>query len=285
MILVAGGTGRLGSIVVSRLADRGSRYGFSPAIRIRRSPPGRENRDRPRRRARPCERRSGDARRDHRRLRGAGLRRARPSDAGVGRSRWQCQSHWTRRRPSAHVVLMSVVGRFCRQPDGALPRQVRSRAVCPREWHALDRRARHCLHRVVGRVDLEGVVFGRGDNPINFVSVRDVAAVVEHAVVDSAWRARAVEVGGPQNLTFNELAALVQEVRGHPQRIRHVPRGAARAGAARPPTAGRPHDGHRRHDLRRHRGALEVSGSSDDRRPSRLAARGSTVSACRVSVS
>jgi NADH dehydrogenase len=60
-------------------------------------------------------------------------------------------------------------------------------------------------------------VFGRGANPINFVSVRDVAAVVHRAVVDPGLRGEVVEVGGPENLTMTELARLVtgQEKVGH----------------------------------------------------------------------
>lgn len=60
-------------------------------------------------------------------------------------------------------------------------------------------------------------VFGRGVNPINFVSVRDVAAVVHRAVVDPGLRGEVVEVTGPENLTMTELARLVtgQDKVGH----------------------------------------------------------------------
>ena len=67
-------------------------------------------------------------------------------------------------------------------------------------------------------------VFGRGENPINFVSVNDVAAVVERAVTDTGLRGQLIEVGGPQNITFNELAALLQQTGGRPAKVRHVPR-------------------------------------------------------------
>jgi uncharacterized protein YbjT (DUF2867 family) len=73
------------------------------------------------------------------------------------------------------------------------------------------------------------IVFGRGQNPINFVSVADVAAVVERAVTDTGLRGQEIEVGGPQNLTFNELAALLQKIRGCPARVRHVPPALLRA--------------------------------------------------------
>ena len=72
------------------------------------------------------------------------------------------------------------------------------------------------------------LVFGRGDNPINFVSASDVAGAVEQAVVDPTLHDRAVEVGGPDNYTFNELAVLVQEAVGRDAAVIHVPRVALR---------------------------------------------------------
>lgn len=83
------------------------------------------------------------------------------------------------------------------------------------------------------------IVPGRGDNPINFVSVVDVAAVVERAVIDTGWRGRTLEVGGPHDLTFNQLAELLQAARSHRTRIRHVPRSLLRLAApfARPARA------------------------------------------------
>jgi uncharacterized protein YbjT (DUF2867 family) len=75
----------------------------------------------------------------------------------------------------------------------------------------------------------KGIVFGRGDNPINFVSVRDVAEIVTDAVVDPTRRGHVIEVGGPEDLTFNELAAALRDVRGAPAKVRHVPRTMLRA--------------------------------------------------------
>lgn len=79
-----------------------------------------------------------------------------------------------------------------------------------------------------GRVQL----FGKGENPISFVSVEDVAAAVVHAVEDPALRGHVIEVGGPESLTFNEFARLVDP---HHE-PRHVPRALLRvmATAARP---------------------------------------------------
>ena len=66
------------------------------------------------------------------------------------------------------------------------------------------------------------IVFGRGDNPINFVSVTDVAALAEHVVTDPAARGRILQIGGPDNLTFNQLAAAIQAAAGRTSAPRHV---------------------------------------------------------------
>jgi uncharacterized protein YbjT (DUF2867 family) len=68
------------------------------------------------------------------------------------------------------------------------------------------------------------VVFGRGENPINFVSVTDVAHLIRHAVGDTALRGRAIDIGGPDNMTFNQFAGTLLAVTGEVGSIRHVPR-------------------------------------------------------------
>jgi NADH dehydrogenase len=67
------------------------------------------------------------------------------------------------------------------------------------------------------------LVFGRGQNPINFVSVADVAALVEATVLDPAARGETVSIGGPENLTLVELARAVQSAAGRSAAPRHVP--------------------------------------------------------------
>src|SRR4029077_14815989 len=76
------------------------------------------------------------------------------------------------------------------------------------------------------------VIFGRGINPINFVSVFDVAALVERVVVDSSTRGETFEIGGPQNVAFNELAASLQRAAGRTAPPRHIPRPMLRVLAA-----------------------------------------------------
>jgi uncharacterized protein YbjT (DUF2867 family) len=66
-------------------------------------------------------------------------------------------------------------------------------------------------------------VFGRGNNPINFVSIQDVARFVELAVTTETMRGEIVEVGGPENLTMNEVAEAFERESGTAGRISHIP--------------------------------------------------------------
>ncbi len=66
-------------------------------------------------------------------------------------------------------------------------------------------------------------IFGRGDNPINFVSAHDVARFIDLAVVDPALRGGVVEVGGPENLSLRQVAATVETVTGKMGAKSHVP--------------------------------------------------------------
>jgi uncharacterized protein YbjT (DUF2867 family) len=66
-------------------------------------------------------------------------------------------------------------------------------------------------------------VFGRGNNPINFVSIEDVARFVELAVTNETMRGAIVEVGGPENLTMNKVAEIVERVSEKAGRVDHIP--------------------------------------------------------------
>jgi NADH dehydrogenase len=67
------------------------------------------------------------------------------------------------------------------------------------------------------------LVFGRADNPINFVSIQDVATLVQRAIADPALRGRAIDVPGLDNLTMTQLAQHLGA-----NEIRHIPRAALR---------------------------------------------------------
>ncbi len=66
-------------------------------------------------------------------------------------------------------------------------------------------------------------VFGRGNNPINFVSVRDVAWAIERAVVDPAMRGVELDMGGPENLTLNQVVEMFEQVSGKSGKVSHMP--------------------------------------------------------------
>ena len=66
-------------------------------------------------------------------------------------------------------------------------------------------------------------IFGRGDNPVNFVSVRDVASVVALALTEPATSRQTIDVGGPDNVTFRELVGLFESVSGRMASVKHVP--------------------------------------------------------------
>jgi uncharacterized protein YbjT (DUF2867 family) len=69
----------------------------------------------------------------------------------------------------------------------------------------------------------QALVFGPGRNPINFVSAGDVAAVVDLAVNGRSLHGQVVEVAGPENLSFTQLAERLIAVSGRPGRTRHIP--------------------------------------------------------------
>ncbi len=66
-------------------------------------------------------------------------------------------------------------------------------------------------------------IFGRGNNPINFVAVEDVARFVCIAFENSRTRNEVIEVGGPENLTLNQVAETFERVSGRQAKKRHIP--------------------------------------------------------------
>jgi uncharacterized protein YbjT (DUF2867 family) len=66
----------------------------------------------------------------------------------------------------------------------------------------------------------QALVFGPGRNPINFVSAHDVAAVAVH---DPSLQGQVLEVAGPENLTFTQLAERLITASGQAGRTRHLP--------------------------------------------------------------
>ena len=240
MILVAGGTGRLGSLVVARLVDRGLevRVLTREAKRADHLPAGPQIaigdvRDRA-----SIDRAMEGVTVVVSAVQGfAGPGHVTP--AAIDRD-GNANLVDAAAAVGAAVVLMSVVGASAESPMELF------RAKHDAEEHVRAAGIAWTIVRATAFVELwaqimtKPIVFGRGNNPINFVSVDDVAAVVERAVIDDSLRGQTLEVGGPENLTFNELADLLQDVRGGERKVRHVPRWVLRTMApiARQPRAG-----------------------------------------------
>lgn len=79
---------------------------------------------------------------------------------------------------------------------------------------------------LVGRPILDRgrtTVFGRGTNPINFVSAGDVARLAVRLADDPGAVNQIVEIGGPENFTMLEVIARFERAAGRKARVRHVP--------------------------------------------------------------
>ena len=241
MILVAGGTGRLGVLVVAGLTARGER------VRVLTRDPTRAASL-----AGPLvEVALGDVR-DPSSL-GPAVAGARTvvsavhGFAGPGRVTPESVDRdgnanlvAAARAAAADMVLVSVFGATARHPmelfrmKAAAEDTLRTSGV---PWTIV--RATGFLEsyldlmrRTAGRSG-RPLVFGRGQNPINFVAVSDVAHAVVDAALDPSQRGRTLTVTGPRNLTLNELAAMAQQELGTAAKTpRHLPRAALHVLAA-----------------------------------------------------
>jgi uncharacterized protein YbjT (DUF2867 family) len=136
----------------------------------------------------------------------------------------------------APFVLVSVVGATPSHPIGlfrakhAAEKTLRASGI---PWTIVRATAfMETWAGVVGRtLQTSGkvLVFGHGDNPINFVCATDVAALIGQAVTDPGLRGQALELGGPDNMTFNQVAAILLEATASHGTVRHIPRPALRA--------------------------------------------------------
>lgn len=90
------------------------------------------------------------------------------------------------------------------------------------EWHA---------HVFNGKAILKNgktMILGKGTKPRNFVAGADVARFAVLALTDPRLRDRTLDVGGPDDFTNNEVAALYGSVAGVTPKVRHMPPVAAR---------------------------------------------------------
>lgn len=67
------------------------------------------------------------------------------------------------------------------------------------------------------------VLFGRGDRPRNFVAAADVAQVAFMSLADPSIAGEAIDIGGPENLSNNDVVRLYERRRAGPARVVHAP--------------------------------------------------------------
>ena len=75
-----------------------------------------------------------------------------------------------------------------------------------------------------GKVQL----FGRGENPRNFVAAQDVAQFAVMALTLPQMAGATIDIGGPENWTNMEVARLYERLAGKRAKISHVPLGVLR---------------------------------------------------------
>lgn len=66
-------------------------------------------------------------------------------------------------------------------------------------------------------------VWGDGKSPINFVSAEDVARFIVIALEDPRLCNRTLTIGGPQNLTLDEVIDIYERITGRKSKRRYVP--------------------------------------------------------------
>jgi uncharacterized protein YbjT (DUF2867 family) len=80
-------------------------------------------------------------------------------------------------------------------------------------------------HELLGRAILAGkpaLIFGSGDRPANFVAARDAATVAVMALADGGSTNCTIEIGGPENATRHDVAALYARLSRRSPTLRHV---------------------------------------------------------------
>ena len=69
----------------------------------------------------------------------------------------------------------------------------------------------------------KATVFGDGKRPITFVAAEDVARYAVYCLLSTPPSNRVLTVGGPENLTLDEVVAIFAGVAGHPAKTTHLP--------------------------------------------------------------
>lgn len=87
------------------------------------------------------------------------------------------------------------------------------------EWH---------VHNLLGATILTAgktTIYGAGNNPINFIAGKDIAHIAVIALTDPKMKNRSLEIGGPDNITKNQIAEMYGRFSGKKAKITNVPTG------------------------------------------------------------
>ncbi|MBN2146601.1 MAG: SDR family oxidoreductase [Anaerolineales bacterium] len=87
------------------------------------------------------------------------------------------------------------------------------------EWH---------VHNLLGASILttgKTTIYGAGNNPINFVAGSDVARFAVLALTDPRLKNRTIDIGGPDNVSKNQVVKLYEKHSGRTAKVTHVPTG------------------------------------------------------------
>ena len=90
------------------------------------------------------------------------------------------------------------------------------------EWHAHIFNGKSILQK--GKTSL----IGTGNKPRNFIAVHDVAQFAIQALTDPKLKNRIIDIGGPQNLSNNQVAELYAKMAGVTPKVSHMPVGMAK---------------------------------------------------------
>jgi uncharacterized protein YbjT (DUF2867 family) len=146
------------------------------------------------------------------------------------------------RAAGAAVVLMSIIGASAGSPADLF----RAKFAAEQELRASDvpwciirsgpfiETWQQVLQDTAGRSG-RPLVFGRGEQPLAFIGVDEVAALAARAATDPTLLGQVLEIGG-EPMTLGELAMAVQAANGRTSKPRHLPRAVLRVASvvARP---------------------------------------------------
>ena len=87
------------------------------------------------------------------------------------------------------------------------------------EWH---------VHNLLGASILttgKATIYGSGNNPGNYMAAKDAAHLAVIALTDPRIKGCTIEMGGPDNVTKNQIAEMYMRLSGKQAKVSHVPVG------------------------------------------------------------